>query len=99
MLTIAFQIFYNDDYRQGDEFMFYDLSRKGQCVANCVVLKANYEICEFRNWSKHELQYVLYGGDLLNQKLKDQDNKIPCIPHAFLVNSDNSVLKYHISKT
>lgn len=40
MLTIAFQIFYNDDYRQGDEFIFYDLSREGQCVANCVVLKA-----------------------------------------------------------
>lgn len=49
MLTIAFQIFYNDDYRQSDEFIFYDLSREGQCVANCVVLKpimryVNFEI-------------------------------------------------------
>lgn len=70
---VDFKVLCNADYHQGDEFLFSDLSRGRQCVANCVVflLTAFEENYSFLEWSKDILHKILHLGDYLYLKIRN----------------------------
>lgn len=70
---MGYKVLCSADYNQGDEFVFSEISRGRQCVANCFVflLTAFEENFYFYRWCKDTLNKILHVGDYLYRKIQE----------------------------